>query len=376
MDPDRSQLLAEAESLLRKSNFTKEDASRVENLIRLADACSDKSQLRHALLEKHGRELGLETRERTQPENAEFRSYLMYGNEADVTESSFVHGERALAAGTEAAGGYLVPASFADRFETVLCRYDQLFAVATLFETATGRETNFPILDDVANAAAIVGENTLSTAGPDLVFAALGFNKCPQWRSGLVRASVELVNDAAFNLSDLIAGAFAVRIARGVGANFITSLLSQAALGKTAAGATAITGDEIFDLVDSVDPEYSANGSFLMRRATLTSIMKLKGSTGGAYLFEPDQDAAGRPLLLGFPVYLSPSMGPMTTGQKSLAFGDLSKFIRRQVKNSFVVKTYVERYAEYGQIAYEGFLRIDGGLCKGSNVPIKFLQQA
>lgn len=45
----------------------------------------------------------------------------------------------------------------------------------------------------------------------------------------------------------------------------------------------------------------------------------------------------------------------MTTGQKTVAFGDLSRFIRREVANSLSTKVYFERYAEFGQIGYEAF---------------------
>jgi len=42
-----------------------------------------------------------------------------------------------------------------------------------------------------------------------------------------------------------------------------------------------------------------------------------------------------------------------------------------------VTKAYVERFAEFAQIGYEGFFRCNGGLPKGSTVsPIVLLQCA
>jgi HK97 family phage major capsid protein len=71
-------------------------------------------------------------------------------------------------------------------------------------------------------------------------------------------------------------------------------------------------------------------------------------------------------------------MPAMTTGLKSVAYGDLSRFFRREVLGSLTVKTLVERYAEVGQIAYEASWRVDGALAKAANspVPVKYLQQA
>ncbi|HZQ96550.1 MAG TPA: phage major capsid protein, partial [Candidatus Sulfotelmatobacter sp.] len=316
------------------------------------------------------------------PVDRSFRAYLSRGQNAvkeGVIDSKRLVGNtseiRNAQSTTTSAGGYLVPQSFADRFESMLVAYDRLFDVATLFQTTTGSATGYPILEDTANAAAVVAENITSAAGPDLVFATLAFDKTPTWRSGMIRAAVELVNDSAFNFEQLLAGAGAARMARGIGATFVSTLLSSATLGKTAAATTAITGDELFDLVDSVDPAYQANGSWLMARPTFTSLLKLKASTGGTYLFESAIDSAGRPTLLGFPVYLCPSMPAATAGLKAISFGDHSKFIRREVKGSLAVKTYVERYAELGQVGYEVFYRCDGGLLKSaSNSPVKYLQ--
>jgi HK97 family phage major capsid protein len=222
-----------------------------------------------------------------------------------------------------------------------------------------------------------VGENSASATDKDAVFASLPFDTCPMWRTGFISAPVELVNDSAFDFQALLAGAFAARIARGVGAAFVAKLLTSAAQGKLAASATAITPDEIFDLIDSVDPDYAVNGSFLMRRSTFTALSKLKGSGSGNYVFEQEFDASGNPLLCGYPVHFSPSMNAMTASLKPISFGDHSRFVRRQVKNSFIVRTYPERQAEFGRVCYEGFLRCDGDLLKtAATSPVKYLQQA
>jgi biopolymer transport protein TolQ len=56
------------------------------------------------------------------------------------------------------------------------------------------------------------------------------------------------------------------------------------------------------------------------------------------------------------------------------AFGDMSRFVRREVQGSVAIRIYVERYAEFGQVAYEGYLRSDGHLLKTStSVPVKLL---
>jgi hypothetical protein len=77
-------------------------------------------------------------------------------------------------------------------------------------------------------------------------------------------------------------------------------------------------------------------------------------------------------------VYLWLSIPNAATGQKVCCYGDLSHLIRREVRNSLTVRTYVERCAEQRQIAYESFWRMDGALAKSavSPVPVKYLQMA
>jgi HK97 family phage major capsid protein len=370
-----SELLTEADSILSQPNLSKENAARAEQLITLADSQTDKTELRRrATMAAHSRELGrrhvetVQTPEANLTEDEAFRHYLLSGKEA-----------RAQAVGTDAAGGYITPQSFTDSVEVMLRKTDGLFDAATLFEPSRGTPINYPILEDSAasNAATVVSENGTSVSGPDLLFADVAFGRVTTWRSGLIRASMELVGDSQTNFEQLFARAIGVRFASGIGASFVSTLLTQATSGVTAASPTAVIGDELYTLIDSVDEAYQGNASWLMRRSTLTAIRKLKASTGGEYLFPEARDAQGFPLLLGYRVYISPSMGALSTGAKPISFGDHSRFVRRQVRNSLVVKTYVERYAEFGQIGYEGYVRSDGALLKTSTtVPVKFITMA
>jgi HK97 family phage major capsid protein len=114
----------------------------------------------------------------------------------------------------------------------------------------------------------------------------------------------------------------------------------------------------------------------MMSFSSYIAFLKQKGSTGGSYLLEPELDVQGYPTLFGRRVYLSPSFPAIAALAKSIAFGDMSRFIRRQVRNSLSVKVYIERYAEVAQIAYESFLRTDGKLAKATNspLPVRLLQ--
>jgi HK97 family phage major capsid protein len=129
-------------------------------------------------------------------------------------------------------------------------------------------------------------------------------------------------------------------------------------------------------LVGSVDPAFMLVGTFMMNPSTLLFLQKLKGSTGGSYLIESKTDAQGYPLLFGRRVYCSPSYPVIGALAKVASFGDHTKFVSREVRNSLAVRAYTERYAEFGQVGYEAHWQIQGDLAKSSAgpLPVRLLQ--
>jgi HK97 family phage major capsid protein len=385
-------LLQEASSILSKERLSREDTARAEQLMALADRVDPRAmELRRAKLAVEELSLGLrsEANAAAAEVEREFRQYLIHGRKellSDKTRmemSGAVAQSRSQALGSGSTGGFIVPASFVNVLESSLIATDPIFAVATLFETETGTAFVHPEVDDQNAAATIVAENSLSVSGPDLtVVAGINWGIVPTWRSGHILASIELAQDSRFDLAGVIARASGIRLARGVGQAFITTLLSSAVAGGTAASQTAVTGDELISLVASLDAAYASSGSFCMNLSTYAAILKLKGTTSGDYLFPASTNAGNRPTLLGFPVYLSPAMPAMTANAKAITFGNHARFYRRQVQNALTVRVFSERYITSGQIGYESYLRVDGALMKAadygspaiSQSPVKYLQ--
>lgn len=299
----------------------------------------------------------------------EFEVFLRNGK--DFVDSAEL---RAQAEATGGAGGYLCPQGFATTLLAAAAAYDGIFDLATVVPTRTGGDYAYPLDDDTQQKAEIVAENGTSSTSADLVFDHILFGKTPNFRSGHLIFPTELADDIGFDLSTAIATPAGRRFARGVGAVHVTALLSQATSGLTTASATAITGDEILDLMASVDSAYGQNGTWLMNFTVFTALRKLKSSTGGAYLLPIDSDDAGRPTLFDKPVYLSPSMPAATAGLTPISFGDHSRFLRREA-GAMMLRRYAERYAEKAQIAYEVFWRVDGQLAAPANspAPVKLL---
>ena len=184
---DRNSLLAQAHSILQKNNYTKEDSAKVESLLALADACTDKEPLRRAVMAQRDVELG---RQPSLPImrtlDAKFQAYMRGGRGAlDSADQAKILPENilpnitnAMAVGTGSSGGYLTPQQFSDRVAVVMQQYDEIFELAQLFETSNGAVAPYPLVDDFQNGApvpaTIVSENAPSSE-QDLAFATLTF---------------------------------------------------------------------------------------------------------------------------------------------------------------------------------------------------------
>ena len=90
----------------------------------------------------------------------------------------------------------------------------------------------------------------------------------------------------------------------------------------TAASATAVTTDEVIDLVYSLPAERNGNAKFFLNRTSLGKVRKLKDGQGN-YIWQPSYVAGQPSTLLGYPVIEVPGMPNMTTGLISMLFGDM-----------------------------------------------------
>jgi HK97 family phage major capsid protein len=128
----------------------------------------------------------------------------------------------------------------------------------------------------------------------------------------------------------------------------------------TAAATTAITADEIINLIYSLKRPYRKNAVFLMNDATIAIVRKLKDNNG-VYLWQPALTAGEPDRLLGYPVYTSQYMPTVAAGSKSIVFGDLSYYdIGDRGTRSFAELR--ELFAGNGMIGFVAKERVDGKL--------------
>src|SRR5690606_22253177 len=108
--------------------------------------------------------------------------------------------------------------------------------------------------------------------------------------------SSEMLADNGVDLVGYLARAFGRALANGSGAHFVTGTGNSQPRGVITAGSamkqggTGVSGvptaDDLIDLFYTVTEPYANNGEWLMRRATVGSIRKLKDDNG-QYLWQP-----------------------------------------------------------------------------------------
>jgi HK97 family phage major capsid protein len=268
---------------------------------------------------------------------------------------------------TSSAGGSSVPIDFFAEVIQQMREVDELFAAARWITTPNGRPLDIPLADDTEdnNIAKIVSENAAWSGDPvNPTFAQLQFGNAPLWSTGRLKLSLQLVQDSPV-IYEYLRDTFARRFARGMGAAFITTLLS-AVTNFSAAGTGAITPEDLFGVMNAVDPAYSVQGGWLMNWSTWLAIRKLK-STSRYFVGEiARRDATGRLTLLDRPVFITPSLADIGAGNQPIVYGDLKRFIIRTVYAEQTVNKYSEAFMPTGQVGFEGVFRADSSLAVAS----------
>ena len=97
--------------------------------------------------------------------------------------------------------------------------------------------------------------------------------------------------------------------------------LQHVVTGGAGAFASTAPADVFFDLIAKFRTDYLPNAKWVMNRATLATVRKIKNSDGD-YIFVPSMVAGVPGTLLGYPVVTAEDMPDIASGSFSVAFGD------------------------------------------------------
>lgn len=276
----------------------------------------------------------------------------------------------ALQEGTDSEGGYLVPDEFEHTLVDALADINVMRQLATRIQTSSG-DRNIPVVTSHGTASWKAEEAAYSESDDAFGQVTLSAHKL----TTLVKVSEELLYDSAFNIEAYMANEFARRFAVAEEAAFIagdgsgkpTGILAGDAA-KTTTGATAITAEEIIDLIYSLRAPYRKNAAFLMNDSTIAYIRKLKDGNG-VYLWQPALQLGEPDKLMGYPIYTSVSMPTIAATNKTVAFGDFSYYWIAD-REPHAMKRLDELYAANGQVGFIAHERVDGKLILAEAVKI------
>lgn len=313
--------------------------------------------------------------------NRMFRAWAGYGsraaNEADIEFARKVGfnpavqelDARALTVTTATQGGNTVADEPMRSYYEVQKWYGAVRNVAQLITTETGGDLPVPTMNDTSNTGELVADSGAHTTTADPSIGQVVM-KAYKYGSKAVLVSVELLQDASFDLSAYLGKALGTRVARIKNTHFTTGDNSGkpqgytvgGSSGKTATATNAYTWSEINDLMHSVDPAYRAAPGcrFMAHDAQIGYIRKLNYASANFPVWEPSVQLGEPDRIFGFPVVPNNDMASnQATGVKVLAFGDFNTYMVREVGNPVFVRLN-ELYALNGQVAFLAFERADG----------------
>ncbi|MEZ5945210.1 MAG: phage major capsid protein [Planctomycetaceae bacterium] len=326
-----------------------------------------------AIEERIGREPIAETPEPKQEHT--FERFLRSGVRPEV---------RTLTKGTSTEGAEFVPEGFWNKYEYYLRELDTLaLAGAEIITTANGQDLPVPTFDDTANTGELLGEGTATTDNNDdpttgeVVLGAYAFS------SKVVRLSVHLVQDSGYPIEDALARALAERLAdvqngyysTGTGSSQPKGIVTASTQGKVGASTTAVTYNEVLDLIHSLPRPYRAGAKLMFSDATFLALKKLVDGSGNP-LWNAGNIAASIPATLdGIPYIINPKMADMGASAKSILYGDFSFYKIRRVKSAELLRFDDSAFMSKLQVGYMMWVRADGN-CTNSNAIVHFANAA
>jgi len=376
LNEERGEALNQMKGILKKAEDEKRDLTADENTA--FDALNTKAEARKADIDRYETAKRLEaemSEKRHQPGRddidtseqqadeavkeyrSQFNRFLRGGNLAELRALT-VSGQGVV--GTREFSTNLVSAmkSFAGVLE----------AGAEVIPTTDGNPLTIPTSDDTSNTGRLVGEATTNTnvTEPTLGTVTLGGYK---FDSDWIKVSVELLRDAAYPIETAIQQIAAERIGRafntyatgGTGTGQPQGVVPAATIGKTAALNTAISADEIIDLIHSLDSAYRNSGraKFMLSDTLVASLRKLKDGQG-QYIWAAGL-ASAPATLFGYAYVTNNEMPGLAANALPVAFGDFSKYKVRSVAQPDVIRAN-ELFISDGLIGFKTTQRLDGKL--------------
>lgn len=301
-------------------------------------------------------------------------------------------------------GGYLVPQGFWMNLQVALKEFGGIAPLFRQVSTESGNPMPWPTHDPTSIVGTLLSENTQVTE----VDFSFGQGMLSAWTftSGLHLASIQIINDSAFDVDSFVRDRVGESIGRAIAAYAHTGTGSSQPLGIETAitargavsgfggtggsgaqgglylpvaastvytfthptGATKLSSglmgfDDVLNMIATVDPAYRVGATWVMSDIDL---QKMRGVTDqfGHPLWNPSVQVGGNEpdRLYGYPVVIDNNTTSFSTSASTLGgpiFGAMDHAMVQRTVNQAGVMRLVERYADFLQVGYIGYMRTD-----------------
>lgn len=305
---------------------------------------------------------------------AGFDKYMRAGAEHGLRDLE----SKALSAGSNPDGGYLVPEETENAIDRLLTTASPIRAISGVRKISSNSyKKPFATSGTATGWVAETGSRTETTTPTlaELDFPAMELYAMPS-------ATQTLLDDAAVDteawLAEEVQIAFAEQestaFVSGDGVNKPRGFLTYTTVADSAwswgnvgyiasgaAGAFAATdpSDGLIDLVYALKQGYRRNANWVLNRNVQAEIRKFKDADGN-YLWQPAMQAGQQASLLGYPVTESEDMPDLAADSLSIAFGDLRRGYL--VVDRVGVRVLRDPYTSKPYVLFYTTKRVGGGI--------------
>jgi len=308
-----------------------------------------------------------------------FSKYLRHGmGSLNAQERSLMEkrGTSTQVVGTDSLGGFLVPQEFSNELDVATLFTGEVERLAKKLNTASGGLLDYPTVDDTGTDAILTSESSAVTTA-DMTFANKQLSAYNY--SSLVKVSAQLLQDSAFDLNSFLVEAMGERIARATNSAFTTGdasskpqgIVTGSTKGADAGTATAITADDILNLIYSVDASYRNKPSFgLMAHDNIIAAIRALGvdASNDFPIFIPSLEVGQPDRVMGIPIYVNNDMdSSIVATKKTLLAADFSKYVVRNAGGVQFLRLN-ERFMNELEVGFIAYKRADGAVLNSAAV--------
>ncbi len=363
----------------QEANAAKADALTEEKIIRVNSTIGEIQAALDAIVAKQAAQaaLGNDERKLRDPEySAAFASMFKKGEiQASVNK------------GADAEGGFLAPIEWDRTITDKLKLVSRMRSVARI-QTISGT-TFSKLFSNRETASGWVGETSARPETTSGTFGSLQFPTGELYANP--SATQQMLDDALVDVESWLASEVNVDFAKQEGTAFINGdgvnkphgLLGYVTGGAFAARhpfgaisvvnsgtAGAVTADGIINLIYALPSEFTSGAVFLMNRATMAAVRRLKDGQGN-YLWQPSYVAGQPSTLAGYPVIEMPDMPNIAANSLSIAFGNFGEGY--MIIDRAGVRVLRDPYTNKPYVMFYTTKRVGGGVLNPEAIKVQRL---